>query len=229
MTLSKSELLDSLAKYGYSLVRPMATEDPEALLRSLVEQDDARLMEGFPVVLANAMKKKVLKWESGEQKLKGRLSGKVREKFVCLLALSYHLFKLFGLETGFQNRVKTLLNQLDQTGNVLKDVEEDFMNSKPVRADGVVFSTDRLKNTFRNYVLHPVDDREVERKKHELQLELLLSELFTLKQKSLIKKKLAGTSLSKTEREYFSRVVKKRLKALANVELQRLAAQLLNK
>lgn len=229
MTLSKNELLDSLAKYGYALVRPMTTEDPEGLLKSLVEQDDARLMEGFPVVLANAMKKGVLKWESGGQKLKGRLSGEARKRFVYLLALSYHLFKLFGLETGFQNRVKALLNPLDPSGNVLKNVEENFMNSKPVRADGVVFSTDRLKNTFRNYALHPVDDREVERKKHELQLELLLSELFTLKQKGLIKKKLAGTSLGKTEKEYFSRVVKKRLKALANAEVHQLAVQLLNK
>jgi len=52
--------------------------------------------------------------------------------------------------------------------------------------------------------------------------------MFTLKQKNLIKKKPAGSVLNKTEREYFSGGVKKRLKALANAELHQLAVQLLS-
>jgi len=61
-----------------------------------------------------------------------------------------------------------------------------------------------------------------------MQLELLLSEIFTSRQKILLRKKAEGKPLSKTEREYFSRVVKKRLKALANDELHRFALNLLH-
>jgi len=43
----------------------------------------------------------------------------------------------------------------------------------------------------------------------------------------LFQKKLAGTPLSKTEGEYYSRTVKKKLAALANAELHSLARKLL--
>ena len=53
-----------------------------------------------------------------------------------------------------------------------------------------------------------------------------LSELFTDKQKDLMFKVLNKEALTKTEREYYSRVVKKRLKALRNSDLQSLAQTL---
>jgi hypothetical protein len=43
----------------------------------------------------------------------------------------------------------------------------------------------------------------------------------------LFRKKLDGLPLSKTEKEYFSRTVKKKVVALANVELHRLAQKLM--
>ena len=54
------------------------------------------------------------------------------------------------------------------------------------------------------------------------QLELLFSE----KQKELIFKKLKNQHLTKTEREYYSRVVKKKLAVIASPEIQQLAAAL---
>ena len=44
----------------------------------------------------------------------------------------------------------------------------------------------------------------------------------------LFKKKLEGLPLTKTEREYYSRTVRKKVSALANPELHRLAHKLLN-
>jgi hypothetical protein len=49
-----------------------------------------------------------------------------------------------------------------------------------------------------------------------MQLELALSYFFTPKKKDILKKRLRGDVLTKTENEYFSRVVNKRLKALSN-------------
>ncbi|MDP3921131.1 MAG: hypothetical protein Q8R76_10055 [Candidatus Omnitrophota bacterium] len=128
-----NDLLEGLSQHGYPLLRRGAAQPPEQLLKQLLEQDDMRLLEGFPVVLANAMR------------------------------------------------------------------------GKSVQS---------------------VDQRDVDKRAGELEFELLLSALFTPRQKSLLKKKMAGQPLSKTEREYFSRVVKKRLKALANEELHQLAKKL---
>jgi hypothetical protein len=50
---------------------------------------------------------------------------------------------------------------------------------------------------------------------------------FSPKQKELFQKKLKGELLTKTEKEYFSRTVKKKVAALANPELHRLAQKLM--
>jgi hypothetical protein len=58
---------------------------------------------------------------------------------------------------------------------------------------------------------------------------LHLSTLFSPKQKELVLKKYHGESLNKTEQEYYSRVVKKKIEALANSELRRIATALAKK
>lgn len=62
----------------------------------------------------------------------------------------------------------------------------------------------------------------------ELSLEYALSQVFSPKQKELFRKKLDGQPLTKTEKEYYSRTVKKKLAALANAELHRLARILMD-
>jgi len=64
--------------------------------------------------------------------------------------------------------------------------------------------------------------------KRESSFQDALSELFTEKQKELLFKVLNKETLTKTEKEYFSRVVKKRLKALRNPDLQLAATTLLD-
>jgi hypothetical protein len=64
-------------------------------------------------------------------------------------------------------------------------------------------------------------------KRDELSLEFALSEIFPPKQKDLFLRKLKGDKLTKTEREYFSRTVKKRATALANSQLHELAQKVL--
>jgi hypothetical protein len=59
------------------------------------------------------------------------------------------------------------------------------------------------------------------------QLNNVLSELFTERQKYIIYRRMYGLSLSKTEREYYYRVVKKRLKAIANPHIHTIALEAL--
>jgi hypothetical protein len=91
-----------------------------------------------------------------------------------------------------------------------------------------------LRNTLRRHVIdlersESLRERDRRRQLRSFQLELHLSTLFPPKQKELILKKLKGDLLSKTEQEYYSRVVKKKLEGLANSELRKIALTLTKK
>jgi hypothetical protein len=59
-------------------------------------------------------------------------------------------------------------------------------------------------------------------------LDRYMDQIFSTKQKELFMKKLNKGALTKTEKEYFSRVVKKKVSALADTELHTLSKKLLN-
>ena len=82
---------------------------------------------------------------------------------------------------------------------------------------------------FLYFYRHTEHANEKLRQRQSFNLHMHLSTLFSPKQKELVLKKAAGKSLNKTEREYYSRVVKKKLEALTNTELRRLATTLTKK
>ena len=89
-------------------------------------------------------------------------------------------------------------------------------------------SSQRLKVAFDNYFNQERSKlNDLLSVKEELGLEYALSQVFSPKQKELFLKKLRHEKLTKTEKEYFSRVVKKKALALANSELHRLSQKLL--
>ena len=95
-------------------------------------------------------------------------------------------------------------------------------------------SVERLRNALRRYAAdlersESALERDRKSQLRSLRLNLHLSTLFPPKQKELVLKKLKGEQLSKTEREYFSRVVKKKLEALTNSELRKIASTLTRK
>jgi len=90
------------------------------------------------------------------------------------------------------------------------------------------FIPDRLFEIFNNYFKKDAEKtKQLKEKYEELSLEYALSQVFSPKQKQLFKKKLKGEPLNKTEREYYSRAVKKKVSALANSDLHRLAQKLM--
>ena len=91
-------------------------------------------------------------------------------------------------------------------------------------------SVERLRNTWNRYLIKKESSfSDFLTLKSESSLEYALSQLFSAKQKELLLKKLRGVKMTKTETEYFSRTVKKKVLALANTELQRLAQKLLER
>ena len=229
----KYKLMDHMAEYGYHMLRPQVFHEPETVLRDLLKQNDVRLLEGFSVVLAGALRKKdKLLWEDVKWRPDNEWTQKVAHRFSVLMGLSYLLFKLFGLNE-FADRLSRLLAR-QMTSSEFKKclavLRPSFANSETLDVDDdLELSTERLKNTFRNYVVYAPESKELEKKEHDFQLELLLSQFFTSRQKELLKKRAQNKPMTKTEKEYFYRVVKKRLKALANEELHQMARSLVEK
>lgn len=229
-TAHRQELLEQLAHYGYPVMPPMRPSDPEAVLELLVKQTEPRLMEGFPVVLFNALRERAtLKWELSKWNPEDALGAKGSQRLAGLLAVSYLLFRLFGVEGNVQERVVHLLSKFKEGTKKLKEYEQPFLASTSLTLDDQVLSSERWKNTFRRYYLSPHDSQELDKRTHALQLELLLSTIFTPRQKELLRKRAERAPMTPTERNYYYRTVNKRLKVLANEEVHQMARRLLNR
>jgi len=231
MTQKTNQLSEELSQYGYELFRPVKQLSPEHVLSDLLKQDQMRMLEGFSVVLTNVLRQHAkLDWESPSWDPKKELSEKYLNRLAYFLAFTYYLLKFFHLPKALSQRVRALLDKLEKNDSVLKSVTKAFDKAAHVDVGSKQFSTQRLKDHFENYVVHgklTALPKEVQQKKEELELELLLSQFFTPRQKDLLYKREQGNKLTKTEREYFSRVLKKRLQALANDNLHALAKKLL--
>lgn len=220
--MTKEQLLDSLASYGYPLLLPKDNE-PEEVLENLSRQEDHRLLEGFPVVFLSALQsKEPLEWE-GEKWQPEKLPKKARTQLLYLVAVSCLLFERYQVEKTYTARALKLLHKLPNGRELSRKAFKELAEANTVHFGGTDFSFERYRNTFETYVVWSAKKQSTELKKHSLEQELLLSEIFTPRQKVLLRKKLDGQKLTKTEREYFSRVVKKRLRVLANDDLHQLA------
>lgn len=225
--MERNELLKNLDAYGYSLLGTFSLQDPEKVLEGLLSETESRLVEGFPVVLAEGMRRKqALDWETSSWEPKKKLRKKEYERWQVLMAVSVFLFRLFGLEETLRGRAKALLLKSKDGKTCLKELEKPFQGSQEVRYGGFSLSAVRVKESFRLYVTRPPVEAAGE-KVREFEMELLLSELFTPRQKQVLRKRLEGKPLTKTEREVYYRVVKKRLKALADEGLHQLAKRVL--
>ena len=196
--------MDQLAQHGYELMRPRSTEPGEKLLVSLLQQDDVRLLEGFPVVLAHLLREKErLEWENKKWPSLNEVSKKTKQRLAVMLVLSHLLFGLFGMKE-YSLRVLKLLKRwtgAKESGEFVKSFTGPFLKSQSVKMDNLELSTERLKNNFRNYVVHNEKGERDQKKRQVLEFELLLSELFTPRQKELLKKRLEAKPMTKTERE----------------------------
>lgn len=219
-----SRLLDSLNRLGFPLMEVQADLDVNQTLVEVIKSNDSRLWEGFPVLLANAAKDSSFDYS---QVLDALEKAEERKNLHALLILSFALYQSYHLTFLWANQLTKNLSKEDLT--ILKKLRNSFVHNETIALEGKQFHPSRLKKIFTNYFEHDSEKtRQLKEKHEELSLEYALSQLFSAKQKELFKKKLAGLPLSKTEREYFSRTVKKKVSALANPELHRLAQKLMD-
>jgi len=195
------------------------------LLAELVDSKDLRLVEGFPVVLANCAQRGInLDFAALLAKHKPR--SRKRQALEKLLLASSDLLTRQGLEKP---------EGLEKVSASLKAKYGDLLAADLLSLGRKVsLSTERLRNALRRYSANLETSRsrrkkEKAKQRRSFQLSYYLSTLFSVKQKELVLKKLNGEPLNKTEQEYFSRTVRKKLEALANPEVKKVAAALTKK
>lgn len=227
-TIDKELLLRDVGRYGYHLVQPQSASAEDVLHRMLLS-DDGRVLEGVPVVLSHVLHS--VDQELDLQALEHSLPAGLQKRFRILSAVTY-AFLFFVPESEFAR--KALLQYLRKREPALIDDVKEKLRSQAQLNVGASMTLDgeRLEKTFKNYVVEQFMERQTSMtKKLERERESVfhesVSELFTDKQRELIFKMLNHEKLTKTEREYYSRVVKRRLKALRNPDLQSMAATLL--
>lgn len=221
--MKDKNLLRRLSMLGFPLFEPERTEDVNLTLADVVKSKDLRLWEGFPVVLANSAERGLFNYDMVKWHLKKNLD---KSYLDLLMTMSSALYKVLNLKFSWTDKVYSSLSvdKKKEFGNFL----EKLKKNEDLKVAHYVMSSQRLKATFNNYFSQAQSRlNELLSVKEELGLEYSLSQVFSPKQKELFLKKLKREKLTKTEKEYFSRVVKKKVLALANPELHRLSQRLL--
>jgi len=227
--MKREELITALGELGYRLLTPekdkLSSKKVLDVLDELSGSEDSRLIEAFPVVLVNCAHRGI-KLDIRNLLSRHERESQRRANLEKLILASSDLLALEGLDKpeGLDGVMDPLRLKY---GDLLKEEILSLGRHRSV-------STDRLRNALRRYAtdLEKSESAREKDKRSQLrsfQLNLHLSTLFPPKQKELVLKKLKGEPLSKTEKEYFSRVVKKKLEALANIELRKVATTLTKK
>ncbi len=218
-----NKLFENLDRLGFSLMEPKEDFNADKTLAEVVKSKDTRLWEAFPVLLANAAHEYSF---DKDQVLKNLTTREDQESFQDLLLLSLALYQYYHLSFVWSNQLKKQLS--DQDLVQLRKFRNNIAHSDVFYVGKKRFIPDRLFEIFNNYFKKDSEKtKQLKEKYEDLSLEYALSQLFSPKQKELFKKKIKGEPLNKTEREYYSRAVKKKVSALANPDLHRLAQKLM--
>ncbi len=221
--MKRSNLLRSVADLGLQLFETDEAQDANLTLADVVRSKEMRLWEGFPVLLVTSAERGLFDYREVARHLT-RPSHK--SHLASLTAMSLALYESLKLRFAWTDRTHSSLpKQAQQRVPRLRDKlkrEADF------KVGPYVMSSVRLKHTFAMYF------RDTQTKldqfvslKEGYSLQYAMSQVFSPRQRELFLKQLKRERLSKTEREYYSRVVKKKVLALANAQLHRLACGLL--
>lgn len=223
--MKNDSLLKRVSALGVPFFEVDDDQNANVTLVDMAKSKDLRLWEGFPVALANSAERGLFDLDRTARYLKKSFD---RQYFTSLMLLSFALYKFFNLKFSWADKLNKSLSakQKKESNSFLNS----FNHSADLEVAGRKMSVQRVKNAFNNYYAQSQARlKEVSAAQDELGLEYALSQVFSPKQKELFLKKLKRNKFTKTENEYFSRTVKKKVQALANPELHRLSQKLMER
>lgn len=216
--MDKKNLLERIKLLGVPLMEAREMSDANETIAELVKSGEIRYWEVFPVLLANSSNKGLFEYA----KVSASLRPKERKVFRELVLLSLVLYRTLDLDfswagPSFWSQVRVGKEEFDRWLN-------RFVKKETINIGGKEMSPERLIKIFNDYSHGDEDNLEgLLSKKEQLGLEYSLSQIFSPKQKELFWKRVKGERMSKSEREYYSRTVRKKVMALANERFHNLA------
>lgn len=230
--MEDKELLKRVAKLGFDLFEAERDENAGKTLADVVKSRDLRLWEGFPIMLLKAQVLGAFPYEEAKKYLGESPEAKWFDE---LVVMSMVVYKTLGVEFTAAEGLK---RKLAVNKEEYKMLEKSFAEETEFKVGNWMMSSQRVKNTFKNYYnklgaenkdfKNLLESKYLELKS-EFDLEFALAQVLSPKQRDLFLKRLKGEKMTKTEREYFYRVVKKKVAALANSELHRLARDMMSR
>ena len=218
---STLKVLDSLLKNSGQ--KKISETQIVIILDALANSDDAEVVARFPAVLAICARRGLA---LNSQALFSRYweTSPKRQNLEKLLLISAAIFDLQGLKAP---------KNLDKIVASLKPRYRDLLPGGEYQlSSGMYISLEDLQNTLKVYTSSQMKLPEVKVQKSRLKsdsLDVYLDRLFSPKQKELVLNKRDGRVFTKTEREYYSRIVRKKLEAIASEKLVELARNLIEK
>jgi len=191
------------------------------ILDALAGAQDSALVSRFPAVLAICSRRGI---EVDSSNLLGRYweSNPKRQNLEKLLFISVELFRREGIPAP--HHLRQIAESLKMKHAALAAADYVQLAGGPRVA--VADMQSALKRLPRERPAAPKPGASTALRVGSARLGPQLELLFSEKQKELIFKKLKNQHLTKTEREYYSRVVKKKLAAIAAPEIHELATAL---
>ena len=193
------------------------------ILDALANADDAEVVARFPVVLAICARRRL---PLNSQALFSRYweASPKRQNLEKLLLVSADIFKHQGLEPpGNLNKIAASLKT--KFGDILEAGKFQLSSGMNIAIQTMENTLVRYLAGYLNYQAHQDSTQPIQSNA----LEVYLDRLFSPKQKELVYKKRDGKALTKTEREYYSRIVRKKLEAIASDEMTQIAKSLMTK
>lgn len=221
--MSNHELMRKLSKLGLPMFEPNEAMDVNETLAEVVKSNDTRLWEGFPVLLVNAAENYQFSPDMVEKFLK---NNEDKRNYHQLFALSAAVYSYYHLTFPWLNKQKNKFSDEEKT--LVKTWRDLLAHNQDLILENGKLDSERLKKLFELYFEQNVEKtRRSKERYEEFSLAYALSQVFSPKQTELFKKKLEGLPLTKTDQEYYSRTVRKKVVALANSELHGLAKKIL--
>jgi len=215
------EILDSLLKGTGQ--KKISENQIGVILDALASADDVEVVARFPAILAICARRGL---SLNSQAIFSRYweTSPKRQNLEKLLLVSSTIFKLQGLKPP---------GNLDQIVASLKPKYGDLLSAGEFQlSSGMIVSIRDLEKSLNSYLAghtkHQQKRGPAEPSRSEA-LDVYLDRLFSPKQKELVFKKRDDITFTKTEREYYSRVVRKKLEAIASEEVGQIAKNLMFK
>ena len=215
---SALKVLDSLLKDPGQ--KKISENQIVIILDALASSDDTEVVARFPAVLAICARRGL---SLNSQALFSRYweTSPKRQNLEKLLLISAAIFDQQGVKAP-KNLDKIAASLRPKYGDLLPGGEFQL-------SSGMCISIKDLQNTLEVYTGGKYRSPVVQTQKSRLNsdsLDVYLDRLFSPKQKELVLKKRDGKSFTKTEREYYSRIARKKLEAIASEEVVALARKL---